>query len=163
MEDALGNITKNTYYADGKIQSTTDPLGNVTRYTYDACGRTESVTNADGGVVRYEYTPGGAVSKITDPLGNATLYEYDANGQRSKAVNAAGNVIQYRYDSMRILMTEAQIYEAYVKWLPKSERVQAKSFSSSAFPTTNFDVFEDEETLVNRVSLSSGDSQFSSQ
>lgn len=48
-------------------------------------------------------------------------------------------------------MTEAQIYEAYVKWLPKSERVQAKSFSSSAFPTTNFDVFEDEETLVNRV------------
>ncbi len=48
-------------------------------------------------------------------------------------------------------MTEAQIHEAYVNWLPESERAQAKDFTSTDFPTVNFDVFEDEETLVNRI------------
>lgn len=48
-------------------------------------------------------------------------------------------------------MTEAQVYKAYVNWLPKSVRGQAKIFDHIDLPTINFDVFEDEETLVNRV------------
>lgn len=48
-------------------------------------------------------------------------------------------------------MMRAQIHEAYVNWLPESERAQARDFNSSNFPMTNFDLFEDEKRLVNRV------------
>ncbi len=49
-------------------------------------------------------------------------------------------------------MTEAQICAAYAKWLPESLREQAKElFPSEDLLTVNFDLFEDEKSLKNRV------------
>ena len=70
--------TYDSYDANGRVLSITDPNGLVTVYTYDARGRVASITQtAPGGATRttqYGYNTAGDVTSVSLPTGLALSY-----------------------------------------------------------------------------------------
>jgi RHS repeat-associated protein len=100
IKNALNQTTTyNTYNAEGRPLTITDPNGVVTTLTYDPRGRltsqqigTETTTIA--------YWPTGLVKQVTLPDGSYLLYTYDAAHRLTQIEDGAGNVIDYTLDAM---------------------------------------------------------------
>jgi RHS repeat-associated protein len=76
--------TDSTCYATGEVETVTDALGNVTRYSYDANGNLDLLTVADNSVdpnekatTDFDYDIRGRKTAETDPLGHKTVFTYD--------------------------------------------------------------------------------------
>jgi RHS repeat-associated protein len=74
---------KYSYDGNGNLRSVTDPVGNVTTNTYNADGTLASTSDADAHppTLFQNYDANGLPRTITDPLGNKTTLTYDAAGR----------------------------------------------------------------------------------
>jgi RHS repeat-associated protein len=83
----LNERTTNSYYADGLLESDTNPNGHSTTYVYDpCCGRLIEVIDADQNSKRFEYDSNGNRTRITDESGRVTAYEYDGLNRRARMI-----------------------------------------------------------------------------
>jgi RHS repeat-associated protein len=103
VTNALGQTTTyDSYDADGRVLSITDPNGLRTMYTYDLRGRVATVAqNAPDGtsrLTRYGYDVAGNVTSVILPTGLALGYTYDAALKLRRVTDSLGNYIDYDYD-----------------------------------------------------------------
>jgi YD repeat-containing protein len=77
VTDALGHVTTyNTYDANGRPLTITDPNRTLTTLTYDPRGRLTSRTVV-GETTSFSYYPTGLLEQITLPDGSSLSYTYD--------------------------------------------------------------------------------------
>lgn len=98
--DALGHVTTyNSYDADGRALTITDPNGTVTTLTYDARGHLSSRTVA-GETTSFSYYPTGLLRQVTLPDASSVSYAYDAAHRLTEVGDGLGNKIVYTLDAM---------------------------------------------------------------
>ena len=87
------------YYADGLVQSRTDPNGTSDQYAYDALRRfTSDVT--DAGAIRhvtYAYWPSGQLGSTYFSTGLTVTNSYDTAQELTSTVNSLGDGEEYYY------------------------------------------------------------------
>ncbi|HLQ24472.1 MAG TPA: DUF6531 domain-containing protein, partial [Acidiferrobacterales bacterium] len=88
-----------TYAADGRLQTLTDPRGRTTRLDNDAQGRLVSITGPHGHSVSLTYSADGHVAKVTGPVGETVGYSYDSPGRLTTVTYADGAVRTYHYEN----------------------------------------------------------------
>ena len=107
-DDGDGNVTDDTYDANGNVLSQTDPLGETTSYTYNAYSEPESVTEpggasstpptpvAPGGVITPPSSapPEGVTYTLYDTYGNAL---YTTTGVYNPPGAATASYVQTTY------------------------------------------------------------------
>lgn len=115
-ETVTSGVTRTTTIAIGSSESTvTDALGQVTRMTYNADGTLASivappaVTGATSQVTSFTYNANGDVTRVTDPLGRITSFTYDANGNAIAEVDRLGVTVTRTFDARNRLLTETRI------------------------------------------------------
>ena len=84
-----GAISGKTYFADGKLETSTDHAGKVTQYTYypashASAGKLATVTNPDGKTTTYAYSNLGQVIEEAGTAAYKVTYGYDAYGAKNK-------------------------------------------------------------------------------
>lgn len=102
------------------VSTVTDALGNVTRTEYDANGRVVASIDAQGRRTTFEFDTLGRVTRVNSPGGAFTLTRYNAAGLVAETENARGAITSYVYDTNRRLIqtalpdgsTTAQAYDA---------------------------------------------------
>jgi len=96
-------------WADGRMQSWTDPFGNSETYEYNDRGNLTRQVDRDGveTVMTYEPEFSNPLT-ITRPGGRVTTYGYDAHGNRTLITNALGNLKTMTYDSRGLTLTETR-------------------------------------------------------
>ncbi|HZT02378.1 MAG TPA: RHS repeat-associated core domain-containing protein [Steroidobacteraceae bacterium] len=100
MTDALGHVmTYNTYDANGRPLTITDPNGTVTTLTYDVRGHLKSRLAA-GLTTSFAYYPTGLLEQVTLPDGSSLSYTYDAAHRLTQLSDGLGNKITYTLDAM---------------------------------------------------------------
>lgn len=76
--DPLGNVTTNTYDANGNLLSVTSPApaagvaASVTRFSYDVKGQLTTITDPLNQVTTLSYYPSGLIHTSTDAQSNVT-------------------------------------------------------------------------------------------
>jgi len=105
--DALAQTTRHAYNSFNEPVSTTDPLGVSTTNTFDATGNLTKTSNPLVGTTQYavtsfSYDPAhpGDLTQTTDATGPVWQYSYDAYGLRSKTVDPLGNATTYTHDNV---------------------------------------------------------------
>jgi RHS repeat-associated protein len=101
VTNALGQVTTNTYDANGFLTSSTDPAGNTVAYTYTP-GQLEeasSVTDANGNATSYRYDAQGNLLAITYPDTTAQQFSYDPLGDQIGSVDPTGRAITCAYNA----------------------------------------------------------------
>lgn len=82
-------ITRKSYFADGKLETSTDHAGKVTQYAYYpathvSAGKLATVTNPDGKTTTYAYSNLGQVTEEAGTAAYKVTYAYDAYGAKNK-------------------------------------------------------------------------------
>jgi RHS repeat-associated protein len=100
VTDGLGHVTTyNSYDANGRPLSITDPNGAVTTLTYDLRGRLTSRTVA-GETTSFSYYPTGLLQQVTLPDGSSLSYTYDPAHRLTQVSDGLGNKVVYTLDAM---------------------------------------------------------------
>jgi RHS repeat-associated protein len=101
VADADGNVTTNTYDADGNLLTTTDAVGNTTTYTYNSFDEVLTKTTPLGETTTNTYDADGNLLTTTDAVGNTTTYTYDdgSPGDVTSVTDPDGRVTTYTYDA----------------------------------------------------------------
>ncbi len=85
VEDPMTYSTTIEYYSNGysneDLESVTDPIGNTTKYTTDADGRVTSVISPKLETTKYFYDAIDDVTEVIDPMNNITCNSYDLIGE----------------------------------------------------------------------------------
>lgn len=99
--DARGNAeATNTYFADGRLQSTTDAMGKTTTYSYDLVNNVTTVTHPDNtGTTIRRFDTNGSLLSETDPLNHTKSFTYDNNRNKLTETDALQKTITYTYDA----------------------------------------------------------------
>src|SRR5215212_8635421 len=99
--DARGNAeATNTYFPNGRLESTTDAMGKTTSYSYDLINNVTTTTHPDNtGTTIRRFDTNGSMLSETDPLNHTTSYTYDGNRQKLTEKDALENVTKYAYDT----------------------------------------------------------------
>src|SRR5258708_1134284 len=87
-------------YKLGLLDSTTDGLGNTSRFTYDAVGRLLTAADPTGATVSYTFDNLNRVVQITDPLHASTSYSYDTDGNLLTLTGSRVNTTTYTYTNL---------------------------------------------------------------
>jgi len=100
MTDALGHVTTyNTYDANGRPLTVTDPNGVVATLTYDARGQLKS-RSAAGQTTSLAYYPTGLLEQVTLPDRSSLSFTYDAAHRLTQVSDGLGNKTVYSLDAM---------------------------------------------------------------
>ena len=92
-------ITSFTYFADGKVATTTDANLKTTANSYSpCCGRLLQTQDPLGFLTKYMYDGVGNVLTVTDANNNVTSTTYDAANRPLKRTDALGKIWTYTYD-----------------------------------------------------------------
>src|SRR6185312_17213513 len=106
VTDALGHVTTyNTYDADGRPLTITDPNGTVKTLTYDARGHLKSELVA-GETTAFTYYPTGLLEKVTLPDGSSLSYTYDAAHRLTSVKDPRNLTTSYGYDGFGDLTSQ---------------------------------------------------------
>ena len=99
--DARGNAeATNTYFANGRLESTTDAMGKTTSYTYDLVNNITTTTHPDNtGTTISRFDSRGLLLSETDPLGRTKSFTYDANRNKKTETDALLKTTNYDYDA----------------------------------------------------------------
>nr|ART36397.1 C664 [uncultured bacterium] len=99
--DARGNAeATNTYFANGRLESTTDAMGKTTSYTYDLVNNITTTIHPDNtGTTISRFDANGLLLSETDPLNRTTSYTYDANRNKRTETDAQLKTTTYDYDA----------------------------------------------------------------
>ncbi len=99
--DARGNPEMtNTYFPNGRLESTTDAIGHVTSYTYDLVNNiTTTIHPENSGTTIQRFDANGLLLSETDPLNRTTSYTYDANRNKRTETDASNKTTIYDYDT----------------------------------------------------------------
>jgi RHS repeat-associated protein len=112
--DPAGNVTTNTYDANGNLLSTTTPSldgsnpGSTTTFAYDSKGELITVTDPRGNTTNMGYTPAGLIASTTDAQNHSTTFVYDARGNRTSVTDPLGSITTFTYDVMNRLTLTTQ-------------------------------------------------------
>ncbi len=100
ISNALGHTTTfNSYDANGRLLSLTDPNGLQLHFRYDPRGRLLQKT-VDGNTTQYDYDLIGNLTRITSPEGVIYRFAYDAAHRLTDIQDALGGKIHYTLDAM---------------------------------------------------------------
>jgi len=99
--DSRGNVeSQTTYYANGRLESSTDAMGKTTGYAYDLATNTTTITHPDAnGTTVQRHDANGLLLSETDPLGRTKSFTYDANRNKKTETDALGKTTTYDYDA----------------------------------------------------------------
>lgn len=104
--DALNNIYRYRYDANGLLKSYTAPDNDSIQYTYNTTGRLTQMTHSNGEYTRFRYDNFGNIIEMSDKMGIVFTAEYDLSGQfLRKITDAAGQTVFYTYDNNKRLKT----------------------------------------------------------
>lgn len=99
--------TTYTYYANGKVQSSTNAIG-IKTLSYDTANNTVTVTERDGGIWTYKYDKRLQVPlEVTDPLGTKTISTYNPNNRK-----ILSETKQFMDNGIQVEQTTSYIYES---------------------------------------------------
>ncbi|MCG7861108.1 MAG: DUF6531 domain-containing protein [Candidatus Thiodiazotropha endolucinida] len=98
--DANGVATGMTYYASGRLETSTVAPGTaleaITTYTYDDAGNIETLTLPNGVALTYSYDDAGRLTGVEDALGNTITYILDPAGNRTgEEMRDSGGMLTY--------------------------------------------------------------------
>jgi len=96
--DALGDVTREAYDADGNKTSSTDANDNKTTYTFDAADRLVKTTQPGGSTQVTDYNPDGTVADTIDGLNQKTTYGYDGQGRQVSRTDPDGQATSEKID-----------------------------------------------------------------
>lgn len=132
VTDPVGKVTTDVY-ANGLLQSRTDPLSHTTSYAYDSSNNLNSVTDARGKTTNFSYDANGNMLTKTAPAplsyvqtwtynskndiatyvdgrSKTTSFGYDSAGNLTSITRPGSNVTSYTYDGggegLRVSMTD---------------------------------------------------------
>lgn len=98
--DALGYSTQMTYNSLGQLTQVDNPLGEQSSLQYDAQARLTAVINpARVAIESYGYDAKGRLNRITDALSQSTSVEYDTAGRPVKIIDRKGQVTNLVFDA----------------------------------------------------------------
>jgi RHS repeat-associated protein len=99
--DARGNAeATNTYFANGRLESTTDAMGKTTTYSYDLVNNITTITHPDNtGTTIRRFDTNGSLLSETDQLNRSTSYTYDNNRNKLTETDAAQKTTTFTYDT----------------------------------------------------------------
>ena len=86
-------------YANGRLQTVTDPGGRTLSYSYNAAGRVSGIQDSAGRSVTFAYDGAGNLTDATDARGKTTHYAYDAQHELTTITMPGGGVTTNVYDS----------------------------------------------------------------
>ena len=109
--DADGNITTNTYDANGNKLTSTDVTG-TRNFTYDIYGKILTATDQMNGLTTNTYDANGNLGTVTDPLNKTTTLTYTPLGQPATIKDARNNTTTLTYNATGQL---TQIKDANLK------------------------------------------------
>ncbi len=100
ITNALGHVTTfNSYDANGRPLSISDPNGLLISLSYDVRARLTQKT-VDGNSTQYSYDAVGNLTKLTRPSGVFYRFNYDAAHRLTDITDALGGKIHYTLDAM---------------------------------------------------------------
>ena len=92
-------VTSFSYFADGKVATSTDANLKTTANTYSpCCGRLMQTQDPLGFLTKYTYDGVGNVLTVTDGNNNVTTTTYDAANRPLQRTDALGKIWTYTYD-----------------------------------------------------------------
>jgi YD repeat-containing protein len=93
-----GTVWQYTYYANGLLQSVSNPCSHATTYFYDSRGNLTKVRDAAGAETVYAYDALNRMHTMTDPLGRAVNLTYNDFDQVVRVDVPQGHMT-YQYDA----------------------------------------------------------------
>jgi YD repeat-containing protein len=109
LTDGSGNLTGWAYHtadesvesygANGKLQSLTNPAGFVQTLAYDASSRLDTVTDPFGRVLQFHYNSDNRVDTITAPGSLVFAYTYTSYGAPETVTYPDSSVRRYHYET----------------------------------------------------------------
>jgi len=106
QENALGQINKFTYDADGNLTKITGPAGNSYQFERDSSGKVTSMTDPLNYVTRFTYHPQfETIKTVTDPQGNTIRFNYDSHANIVGVLYPDSRSESMSYDSGGNLVT----------------------------------------------------------
>ncbi len=135
--DPLGYASVSEYNGVDQLTRMTDALGQATRYTYDAAGRLAPVidprTNA---IESYQYDSQDRLAARIDAAGKSTGYQYDSASRLSQVTDRRAQVTRFEYDPANRLgaivfpdATQNRVYDALGRVSEIREGGNAVSYS----------------------------------
>ncbi|MGH9462624.1 MAG: RHS repeat-associated core domain-containing protein, partial [Vicinamibacteria bacterium] len=101
VSDAIGNSSRFSYDARGRLQKVTRGDGSFIEFTYDAAGRRASVSDALGGKTSYLYDGTGRLERIVDPLNGVITLGYDSMSNVTSFTDPLGRITRFEHDAFR--------------------------------------------------------------
>jgi RHS repeat-associated protein len=152
VTDPLGNVTTNTYDANGNLLTTTTPSpdgtspGSTTTFTYDSKGELLTVTDPRNNTTTMAYTPAGMVTSITDAQGHVTSFTYDGRGNRISVTDATNQTTNFTFDAMNRL-TRITNPDSSVTQFAYDTRGRRTSVTDANAKTTSY-AYDDADRLI---------------
>ncbi|HEY1685428.1 MAG TPA: RHS repeat-associated core domain-containing protein [Tepidisphaeraceae bacterium] len=98
--DAMGNIARTAYNANGQVTTQSSPGNDNTSYAYTSAGEISSTTDPLGNTISFTYdSTFNDLLTLTDPSGNTTTFTYNTSGNLTTVTNAAGDTDTDTYNS----------------------------------------------------------------
>ncbi|MGH2752510.1 MAG: DNRLRE domain-containing protein, partial [Actinomycetota bacterium] len=106
IEDARGNFTNFSYFANGNLQSE-DPPGPrpTTSYTYDSLSRVATMTDGKNRTTSYTYDDLDRIESISFEDQSQVLYSYFPDGELATRSDATGTT-SFAYDELDRMITK---------------------------------------------------------
>jgi RHS repeat-associated protein len=99
LTDPLGNVTIDTYDAEGRLVQRKDAHGFFEEYEYDDDFNMIELVDKNGHVTEYAWSDCGCnVEQVTDPLNHSTIMIYDDKKQVTSIQDKRGYVTTFSYD-----------------------------------------------------------------
>ncbi|HZM01521.1 MAG TPA: RHS repeat-associated core domain-containing protein [Candidatus Saccharimonadales bacterium] len=106
ITDASGQITTNTFNAQGHLLSTSNPKGELTTFNYDTNGYLTNILGhlqSSNDIRSFTYDSFGRVFTATDTEGYSITNNYDAADRKTQVIHPDGTYEQFVYSNLDLI------------------------------------------------------------